>query len=80
MPVVGVDAARPDQADEMEPAIGPDARAAGVEQRWPLEEGAVRDRRIDPRQVLEDRTPGAEVQVPDLRVAHLPGRQPDRVL
>ena len=35
--------------------------------------------RVDACQVLEDRASGAEVQVPDLGVAHLAGRQADRL-
>ena len=41
---------------------------------------AVGDRGVDPRQVLEDRPAGAEVEVADLGVAHLARRQPDGVL
>ena len=37
-----------------------------------LEEAAVRDRVVDPRQVLLDDRPRAEVEVADLGVAHLP--------
>ena len=38
---------------------------------------AVGDRLVDPGQVLGDDRPRAEVQVPDLGVAHLPVGQPD---
>jgi hypothetical protein len=34
-------------------------------------------REVDPRDVHHGDASGAEVQVPDLAVAHLPGRQPD---
>ena len=71
----------PDEADDVEPAAGrvrparrPRASAG------PLEERAVGDRGVDPRQVLEHRPAGAEVEVADLGVAHLARRQPDRVL
>ncbi len=62
-------------------------RPPGRVARWHASSSAGRvskrpvgDRGIDARQVLEDRTPGPEVQVPDLRVAHLAGRQADRLL
>ena len=77
MAVVGMDAARTDQADQVQPAVRSCRALARRDEGRPLEEAAVGDGRIDPRQVLEDRSPSAEVQVADLRVAHLPGRQPD---
>ena len=64
-------------------AAGGPARAAARRPRASagrVEERAVRDRRVDPGQVLEHRPAGAEVQVADLGVAHLPGRQADGVL
>ena len=39
--------------------------------------GAVLDRLVDAQQILLDDGAGAEVQVPDLRVPHLPLGQPD---
>ena len=42
-----------------------------------LEERAVPDRDVHAHQVLEEDAPGADRQVPDLGVPHLPGRQPD---
>src|SRR4029079_1375816 len=44
-----------------------------------LEEGAVGDRAIDPLQGLVEHAARADRQVPDLRVAHLPARQADRL-
>ena len=70
----------PDQADDVQAAVRSRARVARREQRRALEERAVGDRGVDPRQVLEDRPAGAQVQVADLGVAHLAGRQADRVL
>ena len=62
----------------MEAAAGAAAGAlAGGEQRLVLEEGAVGDRVVDPGQVLLDDRPGAEVEVADLGVAHLPVGQAD---
>ena len=80
VPVIGVDAARPDQADEMQRSRAGDRAVARGEERGPLEERSVGDRGIDPRQVLEDRASRAEVQVADLGVAHLPRRQADIAL
>ena len=77
--VIGMHAARPDQADDVQRAVGAPA-FAGSEQRGPGEERTVIDRRIDARQVLEHGPAGPEVQVADLRVAHLARRQPHRVL
>ena len=50
---------------------------ARSQQGGPLEERSIGDGRVDPGQILEDRSPGAEVEMADLRVAHLPGRQAD---
>jgi hypothetical protein len=52
----------------------------GIHERRPLEEGAIGDRRVDPWQVLENGSPGTEIQVAYLGVAHLSRRQPDRSL
>ena len=58
----------------------PPSRAArqALPQRLVLEEAAVRDRVVDADQVLLDDRARAEVQVPDLRVAHLAVGQADR--
>ena len=74
----GVDAAVGDQADQVQAAArAVRAALAGGAQRLVLEEAAVGDRVVDPRQVLLDDRPGAEVEVADLGVAHLPVRQAD---
>ena len=78
--VVGMDATRPDEADDVQAAVHPRLSGAGRDERRPRRERPVGDRRVDPRQILEDRPPGAEVQVADLGVAHLTGRQADCVL
>ena len=80
VPVVGMDAARPDEADEVETAARVRGSPACLEERRALEEAAVGDRGVDPRQVLEDRPAGTEVEMTDLGVAHLPRRQADRAL
>ena len=74
----GVHAAVGDQPEQVQAAAraAPGA-VAGVEQRRVFEEAAVGDRVVDPRQVLLDDRPGAEVEMADLGVAHLPVGQPD---
>src|SRR5262245_28839731 len=49
------------------------------DQRRILEERAVLDRVVHTHQVLEQDAPGADRQVPDLRVPHLPVREADRL-
>ncbi len=78
--VVGVDAAGSDEADQVERPCRLSSARARCDEGRALEEAAVGDRGIDARQVLQDRAPGAEVQVPDLGVAHLARREPHRVL
>ncbi len=74
---VGVDATVGEEAHQVESRavrhrVGDRLTHDGV-----LEEGALGDVLIDPRDLLIDHAPRAEVHVPDLRVAHLPLRQPD---
>ena len=75
--VDGVDAPWADEAHEVEAAPAFRDPEAGVVQRRVVEERAVGDGRADPWQVLENAEPRAEVEVPDLAVAHLPGGQAD---
>ena len=79
VPVVGVHPARPDEPDDVEPALRLPRAAARIQERRPFEEGPVGDGGVDPRQVLEHRPAGADVEVADLGVAHLSGRQADRL-
>ena len=74
-----VDAAVGDEPDQVQPpARGlARARAQAAAQDLVLEEAAVGDRVVDPRQVLLDDRPGAEVEVADLGVAHLAVGQAD---
>ncbi len=53
------------------------AALEGGHERFILEERAVLDRLADPGQILVEAAAGADRQVPDLRVAHLAGGQPD---
>src|SRR4029077_17442814 len=48
-------------------------------QRVVLEERAVRDRAVHAHQVLVETPPGADREMADLGVAHLPRRQSDRL-
>ena len=77
MAVVGVDAAGPDQADQVEGVAGLLRPSAQLEQNGPGEEATGRDGLVDPRQVLQDRLAGAEVEMADLGVAHLALGQAD---
>ena len=78
--VVGMDPAGADEADDVQGAAARHRPVAGLDERGPLEEAPVGDGRVDPGQVLEHRTAGTEVQVADLGVAHLLGRQADVAL
>jgi hypothetical protein len=78
--IVGVTPPDRDQADQMQPPVRPRRAATSLDERGPGGEAAVGDRGVDPRQVLQHGAPGSEVEVANLGVAHLPGRQPDRVL
>ena len=49
------------------------------DERHVLEEAAVRDRAVDPLEVLVEHAAGADRQMADLGVAHLPRRQTDRL-
>jgi hypothetical protein len=74
----GVDAAVGDEAEQVQAAAGTIAGAlAGGQQRLVFEEAAVGDGVVDPSQVLLDDRPGAEVEVADLGVAHLPVGEAD---
>ncbi len=56
------------------------ARSQAATSARPIEERAVGDRGVDPRQVLQDGPAGSQVQMSDLGVAHLADRQPDGIL
>ena len=80
MAVVRVNAAWPDQGDEVQDAAGLERSLAGRQEGRAFVEGPVGDRGVDPWQVLEHGPACSQVQVADLGVAHLPGRQTDRFL
>ena len=40
-------------------------------------EGPIGDSGINARQILHYHAPGTDIEVPDLRIAHLPNRQAD---
>jgi hypothetical protein len=76
---VRVDAAVGDEPEQVDVAI-PLARAperAG--ERVILEERPVARRAVHALEILVEHTAAADRQVTDLRVAHLPGREPDRL-
>ena len=76
---VRVDAAvrdEPEQVDVRAALLRPLERA---DKRGVLEERAVRDRTVHPLEVLVEDSARADRQVTDLGVAHLAGRQPDRL-
>ena len=74
---MAVHAAVRDEADEVQRVAGAGAAVERRAERRVVEEAAVANAAIDPRQVLIDDPPRADVHVPDLGVAHLAGRQPD---
>ena len=74
MPVMAVHSAIRDQPDEMQP---PASRVSEcLLQNAILLQFAVSDRFVDPGQVLINNPPRAEIEMADLRVSHLPFRQP----
>ncbi len=75
--VHGVHAARPDEPDEVQAGAALGDRADRGQQRGVLPEGAVGDLSVDAGQVLEHGPARAQVEVPDLAVAHLAIGQPD---
>ena len=77
--LVAVHAARRGEAEQVAGAAGGAQLGDEAGQHRRRRERAVRHRRVDPRQVLHHHPPGADVEVPDLGVAHLPFRQADIV-
>ena len=73
---VRVDAAVGDEPEQVDAVAALERRA---EERRVLEERAVLDRLVHAHQVLVEDPAGADRQVADLGVAHLAGRQADRL-
>ena len=71
MVLMAVHAAGAEQADQMADATGCLEVVDKSGQRRILSQRAVGHRRVDARQILHDDTPGAQVHVPDLGIAHL---------
>ena len=76
---VRMDAAVGDEAEQVHVSAPLARTAERRDERLVLEERAVGDRAVDALEVLVEHPAGADRQVPDLRVAHLPRRQPDRL-
>ena len=74
-----VDAAVRDEPEQVHVAAALARAAERRDERLVLEEAAVGDRAVDALEVLVEHAAGADRQMPDLGVAHLPGRQPDRL-
>ena len=76
---VGVDAALGDEPEQVNVAAARLRALEGADEHRILEERAVADRGVHPLQVLEQDPAGPDRQMADLGVAHLPGRQADRL-
>ena len=78
VPLVAVDAAVGQQADEVQRVLAvARTRSMAADERRVREELAVPDALVDAREVLVDDAAGAHVHVADLGVAHLAGGQAD---
>ena len=73
-----VHAALAEQPHQVERATRGLRPLAGAEEGLVTEEAAVGDRLGDPDEVLHHHAAGAEIEVPDLAVPHLPARKPHR--
>ena len=71
---VRMDASSGDQTKQLHAL----ASLEGRNERRILEERTVLDRSVHSHQVLEEHAAGADRQMPDLAIAHLPGWQADR--
>ena len=80
MPLMRVHAAIGQQPDQVQRAALLLRRSHRRQQRRVRKEAAVHDRRVDARHVHAHNAPRAKVQMPHLAVAHLPVRQPDKVV
>ena len=76
---VRVDAALRDEAEQVDGAAALPRPLERSQERWVLVEGAVADGGVHALQILEEDPAGADRQVTDLGVAHLSGRQADRL-
>ena len=74
---MAVDAAVGHQAHEVDGAPVGHGAVDRLAQHGVARERAVLDRQVDPGELLVDDPAGADVEVPDLGVAHLPLGQPD---
>ncbi len=75
---VRVNAAVGDESEQMDVPGALTRPLERATERLVLEERSGLDRAVHPHEVLVDDPPGADRQVPDLRVPHLAVREPDR--
>jgi len=73
---VAVDAAVGEQSHQVDGPALTHSAVDRLEEHGVRVDGAVGDREIDPREFLIDHAAGSDVEVTDLRVAHLVFRQP----
>src|SRR5207253_7185441 len=78
MPHVRVDAAVGQQAQEMEGSVAGGRAIDRLDEDRVFEEGTVPEGKVDAEQILRHYPAGSQVQMADLRIAHHPGRKPDR--
>jgi len=79
MAIVGMDAARTDQAHQVQAPLHIGGAPYGREQHRVAREGTIGHGGVDTGQLLQDDSTGAQVEVAHLAVAHLAGRQADRL-
>ena len=80
MALMRVHAAVGQQADKVNCAGFLLRRREGCQQGRVVEEAAIRNRRVDARHVHAHDSPGPQIQVSNFAIAHLPIRQPHKVI
>jgi hypothetical protein len=77
---VAVNAPRPQQAEQVQRGAPGNYMITRTNQCRVVEERPILDSGVEPRQLLVNNKPCPHVLMPNLRVAHLPIRQANRVL
>src|SRR5215510_5456970 len=72
-----MDTTAADEAHEMDGPVVPDSSVTRTRECLISEERTVADRVVDTNEVLHDDAAGAQIQMPDLAVSHLPLRETD---